>query len=80
MIGRAFKSGNSLAVRIPRELGVVEGPGEVEIERVGDMLVIRPVKKRSLAGVMEVFAQFPPDFMSEGRDFHEETEREWPES
>ena len=77
MIGRAFKSGNSLAVRIPRELGVVEQPGEVEIERIGETLVIRPVKTRSLAGVMDIFAQFPSDFMSDGRGEHEETEREW---
>lgn len=77
MIGRAFKSGNSLAVRIPRELGVVEQAGEVEIERVGDTLVIRPAQTKSLAGVMDIFAQFPADFMSEGRGFHEEIEREW---
>jgi antitoxin VapB len=26
---------------------------------------------------MEAFAAFSPDFMSEGRDFHEQEEREW---
>lgn len=79
MIGRAFKSGNSLAVRIPRELGVVEQAGEVVIERVGDTLVIRPVKARSLAGLKDILAEMPADFMSEGRDFHEEPERDWVE-
>lgn len=77
MIGRAFKSGNSLAVRIPRELGLIEQAGEVEIERVGETLVIRPAKARSLAGVMDILADFPTDFMSEGRDIHAEPERDW---
>jgi len=72
-----FKSGNSLAVRIPKELAFAEASQDVEIERVGDNLVIRPVQRRSLAGVMEAFAAFPPDFMSEGREFHEEKERDW---
>lgn len=79
MLGRAFKSGNSLAVRIPRELGVVDTPGDVEIERVGETLVIRPVKTRSLDGVLKVLAAFPADFM-ETRAFHEEGEREWVEA
>lgn len=78
MLGRAFKSGNSLAVRIPRELGVVDAPGDVEIERIGDSLVIRPVKARSLDGVLKLFASFPADFVTE-REFHEEGEREWTE-
>lgn len=76
MLGRAFKSGNSLAVRIPRELGVVDAPGDVEIERVGETLVIRPVKTRSLDGVLDLFAAFPGDFMAD-REFHEEDERNW---
>lgn len=76
MLGRAFKSGNSLAVRIPRELGVVDAPGDVEIERVGETLVIRPVKARSLGGALKLFAAFPADFMAE-REFHDEGERGW---
>lgn len=77
MLTRIFKSGNSLAVRIPKELAFAEAPRDVEIERVGDTLVIRPVERRSLAGVMEKFAAFSPDFMSEGREFHEQKERDW---
>ena len=39
---RTFKSGNSVAVRLPKELGF--GPGTpVTIERTGDTLTIRPV-------------------------------------
>jgi len=77
MLTRILKSGNSLAVRIPNELAFAEASQDVEIERVGDTLVIRPVRRRSLAGVMEKFAALSPDFMSEGREFHEQNERDW---
>jgi antitoxin VapB len=77
MLTRIFKSGNSLAVRIPRELTFSDALQDVEIERKGETLVIRPVEKRSLAGVMEAFTAFPPHFMSEGREFHEQKERDW---
>lgn len=36
---RIFKSGNSLAVRIPKELAFLDPADEVEIERVGSTLV-----------------------------------------
>ena len=45
----------------------------MEIERVGETLVIRPVKTRSLDSVLKVFAAFPP--ISWKREFHEEGER-----
>ena len=77
MLGRAFTSGNSLAVRIPRDLGVVEEPGDVEIERVGNTLVIRSLAARSLVGALDRFAAFPPGFMAGGREFHDENERDW---
>lgn len=37
---RTFKSGNSVAVRLPRDLGFAEGVA-VRIERVGDHVEIR---------------------------------------
>jgi antitoxin VapB len=77
MLGRAFKSGNSIAVRIPRELGVIEAAGEVEIERVGNTLMIRAAKAGGLARVMDKFAAFPREFMAEGREPNEERERNW---
>lgn len=72
---RVFKSGNSFAVRIPKELSFGEAVQDVEIERRGESLVIRPVRQRSLAGLLDKFAAFPPDFMDEGREHHDETER-----
>jgi antitoxin VapB len=74
---RVFKSGNSLAVRIPKELAIVEASQDVEIERVGNTLVLRPVERRKLTGLVEAFAMFTPDFMAEGREFHEQKERDW---
>lgn len=77
MLTRVFKSGNSLAVRIPKELAIVEASQDVEIEKVGDTLVLRPIVKRKLTGLAEAFAMFTPDFMAEGREFHEQKERDW---
>jgi len=72
---RVFKNGNSQAVRIPAELAYERTDVELEIERVGDEIRIRPLRQ-SLAGVMEVFARFSPTFLSEDRGDHEQTERE----
>ncbi|OGT90931.1 MAG: virulence protein [Gammaproteobacteria bacterium RIFOXYA12_FULL_61_12] len=77
MLTRVFKSGNSLAVRIPKELAIVEAAQEVEIERVGNTLVVRPVEPQTLAGIGEIFAMFSPDFMANGRDESPEVERDW---
>jgi antitoxin VapB len=77
MLTRIFQSGNSLAVRIPKELALGEAVQEVEIERVGNTLVIRPVEKKSLAGLGSLLAAFPSDFMAEGRGHHEQQERDW---
>ena len=77
MLTRVFKSGNSLAVRIPKELAFIEPAQDVEIERVGNTLVLRPVQQKTLAGIGEVFASFPKSFMAGGREFHEQKERDW---
>jgi len=77
MLTRVFKSGNSLAVRIPKELAFIQPAQEVEIERVGNTLVLRPVEQKTLAGIGEIFAAFSPSFMANGREFQEEMERDW---
>ena len=43
ILPRVSKSGNSLAVRIPKELAFVEGAQDIDMERVGNTLVLRPV-------------------------------------
>ena len=49
---------------------------ELEIEREGDELHIRPVR-RSLSGVLTKFAKFSPGFMSEGRGEQAQVERDY---
>jgi len=77
MLTKVFKSGNSLAVRIPKELAIAEASQEVEIERIGNTLVVRPVVRETLAGIGKVFAMFSPGFMADGREFHAQRERDW---
>ena len=77
MLTRVFKSGNSLAVRIPKEMAFAESVQEVEIERVGDTLVMRPLSKETIGDLRPILAEFPRDFMAEGREFHEQQERDW---
>lgn len=72
---KVFKNGNSQAVRIPAELAYDRTDVELEIERVGDEIRIRPARQ-SLAGVLDVFARFSPTFMNEGRGDHEQANRE----
>lgn len=72
---RAFKNGNSQAVRIPADLAYERTDMDLEIERIGDELRIRPAR-RSLNGVLGKFARFSPDFMAEGRGDQEQAERD----
>ncbi len=78
MLTRVFKSGNSLAVRIPNELAFVEAAQDVEIERVGNTLVVRAVAEQTLGDLMAVFGAFPKSFMAEGREWHAQQARKWP--
>ncbi|MBK8676131.1 MAG: AbrB/MazE/SpoVT family DNA-binding domain-containing protein [Cellvibrionales bacterium] len=73
---RVFKSGNSQAVRIPKELGFPDGLQDVEIERRGDELIIRPLRQHRLTSLRSKLAAFSVDFMTAGRPAAEpETER-----
>ena len=71
---KAFKNGNSQAVRIPADLAYERTDMDLEIEREGDEIRIRPAR-RSLAGVLAKFGQFSPGFMAEGRGDQEQAER-----
>ncbi len=72
---RLFRNGHSQAVRIPAELAYSRNDLELEIERVGDELRIRPVA-RPILGALEALASFSPDFMAMGRGDQEQNERE----
>jgi antitoxin VapB len=72
---KAFRNGNSQAIRIPSELAYERTDIELEIERVGDEIRIRPAR-RPLGRVLKKFAKFGPNFMAEGREDQEQADRE----
>ena len=72
---RAFKNGNSQAVRIPADIAYERTDMDLEIERDGDEIRIRPAR-RSLSGVLTKFARFSPDFMTDGRGDQQQAERD----
>lgn len=61
---KIFRSGNSQAVRIPKEFQM-EGD-EVEISKRGGSLVLRP-KRTSWVTLFESLEKFSHDFMDRGR-------------
>jgi antitoxin VapB len=61
---RVFRSGNSQAVRLPKEFRLKAK--EVEIFRRGDEIVLRE-KGRGLARAFEILANLPDDLLPEGR-------------
>ena len=61
---RVFKSGNSQAIRLPKEFRFTGA--DVEIYRRGDEIVLRE-RRRGLRRAFELLAALPDDFMAEGR-------------
>jgi antitoxin VapB len=70
---RVFQSGNSQAVRLPKEFRL--SVDEVEIFRRGDEIVLR-VRPRNGAEIFDALAALPDDFMEGGRDDGPPQERE----
>jgi antitoxin VapB len=62
---KVFKSGNSQAVRIPKEFHLDDA--EVEIRKQGGSLILRP-RKKSWAALIESLDKFSDDFMDQGRN------------
>ena len=62
---KIFRSGNSQAVRLPKEFRL-EGT-EVEIQKRGDALILRP-KRKSWTPLLESLNKFTSDFMEDGRN------------
>ena len=70
---RVFRSGNSQAVRLPKEFRLKAE--EVEIFRRGDEIVLRE-KGKGLARAFQILADLPDDFFAEGRQDTAPQERE----
>lgn len=62
---RVFRSGNSQAVRLPKEFRLKSK--EVEIFRRGNEIVLRE-KEDSVARAFDLLAGLPDDFALRGRD------------
>ena len=62
---KVFKSGNSQAVRLPKEFQF--DTDEVEIFRRGDEVVLRR-KHANLVRAFELLTSLPEDFMEGGRE------------
>lgn len=73
---KSFKSGNSVAIRIPTSFGVKPGIEFVVVRhKSGDITAIEVTKRKesfmALAGAMS------PGFMGNGRGDIEQVERDW---
>lgn len=72
---RVFKSGNSLAVRLPREIAFDEGT-EVEIKREGAAITVTPVRL-DMAQLVEQLRTLRRQDMTCERPEFEAPERDW---
>lgn len=70
---KIFKSGNSQAVRLPKEFRF--DVKEVDIFRRGEEIVLRK-PKRNLRRALAILRSLPDDFMAEGRQDLPPQERE----
>lgn len=70
---RIFQSGNSQAVRLPKEFRF--DTDQVEIFRQGNDIVLRQVPISAVA-VFDLLSSLPADFMAEGRQDTPPQERE----
>ncbi len=72
-IARIFQSGNSQAVRLPKEFRF--DTDQVEIFRQGSDIVLRQLPTNA-AAVFDLLSSLPGDFMTEGRQDTPPQERE----
>ena len=73
---RLFRNGNSQAVRIPKALAYEGVDIPVEIERRGEELIVRPVK-RKLVGLGAAFRAMRPYVQGFERDQPVQEPRSW---
>jgi antitoxin VapB len=64
-IAKVFKSGNSQAIRLPKEFRLKVT--QVELVRQGEDILIRQPKSVSLMDAFKALASMPDDFFAEGR-------------
>lgn len=70
---KLFQSGNSQAVRLPKEFRL---PGEkVKIFRRGNQVILEPLEE-TWDVLFAALEEFPEDFMQQGREQPEKQERD----
>jgi antitoxin VapB len=70
---RVFQSGNSQAIRLPKEFRV--NVDRVEIFRPGEEIILRE-RPANAAAIFDALTSLPDDFMEEGREDSWPQERE----
>ncbi|HEX8442359.1 MAG TPA: AbrB/MazE/SpoVT family DNA-binding domain-containing protein [Allosphingosinicella sp.] len=73
---KTFKSGNSVAVRLPKALGFVEGD-ELAIVPHADGSLSLWKESRRLDILMSLYGAFSPGFMADGRGDVEQEDYDW---
>jgi len=73
---RTFKSGNSVALRLPKTLGLSEGD-EVVIVRHDDGTYSFWKERDGLEVLMSLYGSMSPGFMKDGRGDIEQDDRAW---
>ncbi|RXR26477.1 AbrB/MazE/SpoVT family DNA-binding domain-containing protein [Sphingobium fluviale] len=73
---KVFKSGNSVALRLPKALGIAEGD-DIVIAPHADGSFTFWKEDDGLKVLMGLYGSFSPGFMSEGRGDIEQEERDW---
>ena len=73
MEARVFKSGNSQAVRIPKEMRL--DTDVVEIFKRGDEIILKP-RVKSLSEAFKLLGDMPDDFLENGREDDTPQERD----
>lgn len=73
---KVFKSGNSLALRLPKSLGIVEGDDVVIVPHAGGGFSFWK-ESDSLNVLMSLYGSMSPGFMKRGRGDIEQDDRAW---
>jgi antitoxin VapB len=79
LIARSFKSGNSVALRLPKALGIEPGEDLVIVPLAnGGMSIWKKSDTRKV--FLSLFGSVSPGFMAEGRDDIDQTAYDWQSS
>jgi antitoxin VapB len=73
-VTKVFKSGNSMAVRLPKEFQIASGTVEI-LKRDGE-IIIREIPQ-NLVSAFELLASLPTDFFVNGRQDLPPQDREY---